>query len=195
MQCYNEPFPHPCTIRLSEKCGFASGPKYSLEHKCIFPLFLFTSIRNFSKPALFPRRGEKKENLRFRERKLEEIVVIITRKREIETKLWKIFTQLAGESVEGRRMVEATSIFPKKNRVDLIREEAGKGKRSDRRREWSVSLAWSGTRRISQDRSELEELGEAMEAARKVKWAPVSWGQAEKIQAKSNTSRLCPLLH
>lgn len=65
-------------------------------------------------------------------------------------------------------MVEATSIFPKKNRVDLIREEAGKGKRSDRRREWSVSLAWSGTRRISQDRSELEELGEAMEAARKV---------------------------
>lgn len=38
-------------------------------------------------------------------------------------------------------MVEATSIFPKKNRVNLIREEAGKGKRSDRRREWSVSLA------------------------------------------------------
>lgn len=91
MQCYNEPFPHPCTIRLSEKCGFASGSKYSLEHKCIFPLFLFTSIRNFSKPALFPRRGKKKENLRFRERKLEEVAVIITRKGEIETKLWKIF--------------------------------------------------------------------------------------------------------
>lgn len=36
-------------------------------------------------------RGKKEENLRFRERKLEEVAVIITRKGEIETKLWKIF--------------------------------------------------------------------------------------------------------
>lgn len=47
-------------------------------------------------PQLFEARsfsssGKKKENLRFRERKLEEIAVIITRKREIEIKLWKIF--------------------------------------------------------------------------------------------------------
>lgn len=47
-------------------------------------------------PQLFEARsfsssGGKKENLRFRERKLEEVAVIITRKREIETKLRKIF--------------------------------------------------------------------------------------------------------
>lgn len=60
-------------------------------------------------------------------------------------KLWKIFNNWRG------RKDESSSIFPKKNRADLIREEGqkvGGEARLGRRGEWSVSLASSGTRRI-----------------------------------------------